>query len=172
MIDLLESAFVDRLREQVPEFNVAPFPDKPEDYPFKNAKRELLVAYDGSTYGPAATFAPLSQDRDARITVTVLARSLRGNGGIVTTVLGVIRALLGWEVTRRVVSGDPPVETMQRLGGRPVELVSDKHVGRADGVWRWDVTFRVRGIVVADMEALTGPALKSVEVKRVEGDCE
>lgn len=172
MIDLLEQAFVDRLRTELPEFKVAGFPDDPEAYPFKNAKRELLVAYDGSTYGNATSLAPITQDRDARVTITILTRSLRGSGGVVTTVLRIIKALLGWRVARRVVSGDPPAESMQLLGGRPVQLVSDRHVGLKDGVWRWDVTFRVGGIVVGEMADLSGPQLKSVVVNRAEGGCE
>jgi len=174
VIDLLEQAFVDRLKLKLPAFKVEPFPDAPEAYPFTKATSTLLVNYGGSTYGADKSAAPLHTERQARVVVTILTRKLRGTTGVVTTVHEVMKSLYGWRPERRVetpVEGGDPIVTWVPLGFNAVGLVDDKHVGHESGVWRWDVTFRVGGVVVQDLADLTGPQFKKASALRGEGGC-
>lgn len=144
----IAQAVVDRLKLfMFPEFKVEHFPNAPTRELFLSARRELLVAYERSTYGEAESMAPISAMRTPEITVTTLVRNLRGPQGADTTLDRVRACLFGWRLQRRVETAgpgpsDPPLVTWVPLGGTALVPTQENFVSEDQGVWRFVSAFR------------------------------
>lgn len=148
MIDALANAIVARLKARFPRFKVDHFPDVPERHPFASATRELLVAYEGSTFGEPQSMDPVYCDRAVEWGVTLLVRSLRGPDGAQTMIEEVRKALMGWRAPQ---------------GGQRFMPTGDRFVSEENGVWRFLISFRVTVPSVGETTTLDGPPLKSAE---------
>jgi Gp37 protein len=148
-MEALTDAVVARLQAEMDGYTVDRFPDVPARYPWAGADKLLLVAYERSNYGDAASLEPFYQDRTYELSVTVVVRSLRGPEGAGDTIDAVADALMGWS---------PPT------GGTPLLLLRDEFVSEDQGTWRFVVAFQ--GVVpkVAAAADRTGPLLTEVTV--------
>lgn len=157
--EALLSAIVERLSEAVPEFWVDNYPSNQSRFEWGSANQHLLVAPEGSTFGaePGST-SPLAIDEIVRVSVTVLARDLRGDLGAVTTLARIRRALFGWR----------PRLDGELLGFGPLLPERAGFVSEGHGIWRWVIVFRAATVAVAESAPLAGPPLKSVETKEIQ----
>lgn len=159
MSEELLTAVAQRLRAQLPAFVVDAYPDDEARFAWSGASRHLLVAPEGSTFGEPASHDPLHVEETVRLSVTVLVRSLRGELGAVTALTAIRRALFGWRAELSLPEGST------RLGFGPLVPERSGFVSERQGVWRWVITFRASTVAVAESEPLTGPPLKSVEIR-------
>ncbi len=155
MITRLISAVVARLKEQMPEWSVDEFPDAPDRYNWAGARATLLVAWESSSYSDLESLEPFSARRELRLSVTLLARSLRGSHSIATGLDDVLVALFGWE----------PADTAGKLGCECLRPSEEKFVGEDQGLWRFVATYRSATVAVANTMPLSGPPFKQAIFK-------
>jgi hypothetical protein len=156
MLDALASSMVRRLKAQMPVWTVEDFPNAPERYNFCHQTSTLLVAFEGSTYSDPYALSPMAADREVEMSVTVLARQLRGNLSITGAFELIRKALFGWR---------PTTEDDKPIGFGAMRPTRESFVGEEQGVWRYVVVYRSALPTVAAISTTTSAALKSVGLK-------
>ena len=146
-LELLGAGVAARLASEMPGYADSHFPDKiPDRRTFAKTKTELLVAYEGSSYGPVQSFEPFSCERTVTISVTLLVRSLRGPLGAQQTI----------EAIRDALFVDPEIWKCP-IGGTPLAPVRDECLGEDQGVWTFVFYFATTTVAVARSATRTGP---------------
>lgn len=143
-LEVLTDAVVAHLRAALPALRVEHFPDVIDRRAMFSARQDLLVAYEGDSYGPTESFEPMSKPRTITVSVTLLVRSLRGAQGAQARIEQVRQALWGY---------------VTPLGGYPLEPERTECLGEDQGVWMFVSYFRTTTWVVANATPLTGPTL-------------
>lgn len=153
MIDAIEQAVIQRLREQLPDVEVESFPEEPDKYRLTHANGALLVSYRGSRYGdaPRTLDSTVGAGRQVRIAVTVIARSLKPR----PTQYGIYQLLEG---ARLALSGQRPA------GCGPLYPVEDGFVNYLRGEWQFEVIFEGAAVAVERPDEKDQPLLREVEL--------
>lgn len=134
-IKQLESAIETKLKTALPEFEVAPFPEKPEEYQLLHPFGAVLIQYEGSTYGNNKIVAgAVAQVRYVRFSATVLIRNLRSSSGCYEVMQRINTALHGLTIAGTISA---------------VSMVSEQFYAEADGVWCYVQTYAVATKVVS-----------------------
>ena len=106
-----------------PDLVVELFPARPEDYRLNHPVGALLLAYPGSTFGPALLRADcVTQDRTLALSVSLVTRHLWGPDGAVAIMDRLRAALHGWRPT----------------DCQPLTLNRDRLLAEQAGLW-WHV---------------------------------
>lgn len=112
-----------RLVVAFPDLVVELFPARPEDYRLNHPVGALLLAYPGSTFGPALLRADsVTQDRTIGLSVSLVTRHLWGQDGAVALMDRLRAALHGWRPT----------------DCQPLTLLRDRLLAEQAGLW-WHV---------------------------------
>lgn len=156
MINELSKSMVRRLTQKMTGWEVDDFPNAPDRYPWAHKTATLLVVFEGTTYGDVESMSPPSATRDIDMSVTVLARNLRGDLSIASALEDARLALFGWRPTN--IDGT-------LLGFRALRPVSERFVSEEQGVWRFVAMYRSATVCVADIMALTGAPLTQANFK-------
>jgi hypothetical protein len=143
------TAVGDRLSKKVPGLAVEFFPEKPAEYRLNHPRGALLVSYAGSRFGQVGDTGFVAQQREIRITITVVMRQLNGKGGAIEAVDAVRAALFCWRAP-----------DCQRF-----RLVAERFLGEAAGLWQYAVDFACDAIVVQVNEGEDGPLLTDPRIK-------
>jgi hypothetical protein len=143
------TAIVKRLHEKQPGLAVDFFPEKPAEYRLNHPQGALLVSYAGSRFGKVSDTGFVAQQREIRITVTVVMRQLNGKGGAVTAVDAVRAALFCWR---------PP--DCQRL-----RLMTDRFLGEVAGLWQYVVDLSCDALIVQEAEGEDDPLISAIRFK-------
>lgn len=153
MIDALAKSMVRRLTEEMPSWNVEDFPNAPDRYNWACQSTTLLVAFEGTTYGELMSLDPASAEREFDMSVTVLARHLKGDHSIATALEGVRAALFGWRPTD--AQGNV-------IGFSALRPIRESFVSEEQGVWRFVAMYRSASVAVAATMPLSGAPLSQV----------
>jgi hypothetical protein len=156
MIDALAKSIVRRLQAEMVGWDVDDFPNAPDRYAWAHQSTTLLVAFEGANYGELQSMSPASAPREVDMSVTVLARSLRGNHSITDALEGVRHALFGWRPTD--VHGNV-------LGFSALRPIRESFVSEEQGVWRFVAMYRSASISVAAIMGVSGAPLTQVNFK-------
>lgn len=98
MISALETAITNRLLSWagLADFQVEPWPEKPENYSLDSPNGALLIAYKGSNYGGPIPSDVVAQNRAMEFEIRILVRSLRDHSGGYSVIEEVRKAITGW----------------------------------------------------------------------------
>ena len=146
-VDTLVGAIVERLAETLPDLQVEPFPDAPEDYQLYHPVGAALVLYGGSKYGAPEGTGALLQERRAEIDIALLIRNLRGPAGANNHLDAIRLALAGWW----------PEGLGRSAALRPT---ADRFVSHDNGVWRFEISFTCAYPVVEADDEAAAPLLR------------
>lgn len=93
----IETAIIDRLKDQVSELLVIGFPESPAGYILTHPKGAVLVSYQGSSFSePKSNF--VSQIRRIEFDITLVVRNLRNHDGAYGYMDIIRTALTGYRV--------------------------------------------------------------------------
>lgn len=96
---VLVDAIVAQLKAAYGKFDVAPFPDKPENYRLTNQSGAFLVAYRGADYADVKTAGDaVVNARLMLVDIHVVARNLNGPDGALAMIELARTALIGFKV--------------------------------------------------------------------------
>lgn len=133
-LERIEDAILAVLKEGVDgSAKVESFPADPATYDMAGLGAAVLVHYAGSRFAPRGGPVDSNQARRVNFAVVILARSLRGQGGSYALLEDVRQALQG--------------ERFEGAG--PAEMVTDRLVEEAKGLWRWEIMIGLNAPAVA-----------------------
>lgn len=125
----IENAIIERLKAKTATFKniaVAPFPDK-EKYALRHSAA-VLVRYSSSAYAAPLDVGANVQERNLKIKVTLITKSLRDkNIGGYDLLDTVSMALSGFKIA----------------GCKKIYLIADNFVDRDASIWEHELTFGV-----------------------------
>ena len=121
----LVSAVVNRLTAALPELSVEFYPDNPAQYQLNHPIGAVLVRYPGSKYSKSLDTELPVLARTLSLEISLVCRSLNGEGGIYDWLEAVRLSLTGYVV--------PAFE--------PLTPVSDSFVAEDSGEWHWFFDF-------------------------------
>ncbi len=151
-----------RLREGLPDLDVAFYPDTPEHYRLGHQTvGAVLVGYGGAflsaaggTYRPVEDSEIIVQRRTVIVALVIQVRSLRERHGAIA-VMDQIRSLL---------LGFAPPHGGPLYGDREFFMSSE------NGIWSYGAHYRTDTVAVADADGDTGPLLKHLTLTSPYGD--
>ena len=94
-IEATEDAIVERLKEQMPELEVKPFPDDPANYQLIHPLGALLVRFLGESLTEPRASGTISQTEKMEFETVVVSRNLRTHQGVYAYIGQVKAALTG-----------------------------------------------------------------------------
>lgn len=143
MISALETAITNRLLgwAGLSDFQVEPWPEKPENYSLNSPNGALLVAYKGSKYGGPIPSDIVAQNRAMEFEIRIMVRSLRDHTGGYTVIEEVRKAITGW-----IPDG----------ATRSAYLTTDGFLSEENGIWTFVVDVAVPSLSV-QVEPSTDP---------------
>jgi hypothetical protein len=141
------------LKAAFPTLDVQAFPDNPRAYKATHRVATLLIGYSGSRYSPALDIGQMVQERVTRWDISILAKSLNGEGGAVDLV----------EAVRVALSG-------KRAGGGEIRLREDRFRGRDASVWEYSVSLEIPVLAIPDTGEETAPVLTQIAAFDSQGD--
>lgn len=149
----LIAATIARLATRL-DLAVEEFPDRPEDYSLLHPLGAVLVRYKGSLYGATLDTGVTVQERKPVIELTLLTRSLNGEGGAVLLLETLRRAVAGWQ---------PPAFDK-------CAIVRDEFLDQQGGLWRHALDFATKTLAIEDLEPepMIAPAVADILI--VDGD--
>ena len=153
MINALAKAIVERLKDQLPGWDVDDFPNAPDRYGWAHQSQTLLVGFEGTTYGEPESLDPMSVTRELDMGVTILCRSLHGNLSIASALEDIRKTLMGW---RPLDADGVPI------GIRSLRPLSERFVDEVEGVYRFVALYRGATTCAAEILTLSGPPLKGI----------
>lgn len=137
-----------RLTATLPELAVELYPDRPEAYRLNHPVGALLLAYPGSSHGPAQPLGLVAQERTLRLGCTLVTRRLWGEHGAVLLLDRLRLALVGWT---------PP------HAGK-VRADDERFLAEDKGLWWYGATYATTLLTMEDLEAVTEPILTRIAV--------
>ncbi|MEW5885482.1 MAG: Gp37 family protein [Pseudomonadota bacterium] len=137
------------LRERLPEFEVALYPDQPRQWVLKHPRAALLLDYRGSRYSAPLDVGAVAQEREFEIGVSVVARTLNDGFGALALVDAARAALLGQELPHCT---------------QPLRLASERYVSQQDGVWIYELVFACTSLTVQEAAPASLPLLRQVSL--------
>lgn len=146
------AAVVDRLAQKLPGFAVEFFPEKPRDYRLNHPRGAFLVGFTGSRYGATLDTTYVAQQRDMRITITVVMRQLNGRGGAIDMVDVARMSLLGWRA--------PDCKKMR--------AVQETYLGEVAGLWQYALDMTAETVAVEDADVGTEAPLAGIGLEEEE----
>mgnify|MGYP005862356355 FL=1 len=121
-IEEIETVIVEKLKKDIPDLSVEPFPDNVKDYELIHPKGAVLVSYEGSNY----TNPRLEQQaRMIEFDVIVIVRNLRSHLGAYETL----------ERVRQSVTNDLYIENMKFYP------LSERFLFVEDDKWHYEMRF-------------------------------
>jgi hypothetical protein len=118
----LEAAIVEKLQADIPDLEVAAFPDNVKDYELIHPKGAVLVSYEGSNY----TNPRLEQQaRMIEFEIIVIVRNLRSHLGAYETL----------ERVRQSITNDLYIENMK------LYPISERFLFVEDDKWHYEMRF-------------------------------
>ena len=81
LITEIEDAIIERLKTNIPDLLVEPFPDNPSAYRLLHPKGAVLVRYRGGRYTNPETLGVIVQDRTIEFDLVIVTRNLRNHAG-------------------------------------------------------------------------------------------
>lgn len=121
-IEEIESAIIEKLKSDIPDLSVEPFPDNVKDYELIHPKGAVLVSYEGSSY----TNPRLEQQaRMIEFDVIVIVRNLRSHLGAYDTL----------ERVRQSITNDFYVENLK------LYPLSEKFLFVEEDKWHYEIRF-------------------------------
>ena len=122
VIEEAETAIVEKLKSDIPDLAVEPFPENVKDYELIHPIGAVLVSYDGSNY----TNPRLEQQaRMVEFSAIVIVRNLRSHHGAYKTL----------ECVRQSVTNDLYIENMK------LYPLSEKFLFVEDDKWHYEMRF-------------------------------
>lgn len=122
MITEIESAIVDKLKIDIQDLAVEPFPDSVKDYELLHPKGAVLVSYEGSNYtNPRIE----QQARMLEFDVIVIVRNLRSHLGAYETL----------DRVRQSLTNDLFIENMK------LYPISEKFLFVEEDKWHYEIRF-------------------------------
>ena len=123
------------------------WPEGENEYFLSNSTGAALVGYAGASYGPSRDAGVVIQRREIHLPVILVFRQLNGPDGAVDMVDRVRSLLVGFR---------PPD------CGR-MHMDTERFAGQASGLWWYELTFTVHGMLVEATEFEDGPKLKKLD---------
>lgn len=145
----LVTAVVARLTADLPDLSVEYYPDNPAQYSLNHPIGAVLVRYPGSKYEKSRDTGRPVLNRVLSLEITLVCRSLNGEGGIYDWLEAVRMGLTGFT---------PPAF-------EPLLPVSDSFVAEDSGEWHWFFDFTTHTLVTAEMPEENLPLLKHITLK-------
>lgn len=144
----IETAIINRLKEQITDLKVEGFPDNPKKFRLNHPKGHILARYNGSKFSGSKSTDLIIQDRDMKYEIAVTVRSLRDESGAYEYLEACRLALTGYTIERC----------------RKMYPVSDdfKYWNPNDGIWNFAMVFNVPTVAVEDVEEDNDPLLTSI----------
>lgn len=126
-IEKIESAIIEKLKSDIPDLSVEPFPDNVKDYELIHPKGAVLVSYEGSNY----TNPRLEQQaRMIEFDVIVIVRNLRSHLGAYDTL----------ERVRQSITNDFYVENLK------LYPLSEKFLFVEEDKWHYEMRFMLPSV--------------------------
>jgi hypothetical protein len=142
-IEALCAAAMERLKQRLPgRVVVELFPDKPGEFDFEGYEAAALVLYDGSRFDVGGPLGEQGLREETRLVVSLLVRSLRGEGGAYALLADIRAALHGASL-----AGSTAL--------RPVEIALERE---AEGVWQYRLAFAAT-LIAVPVKSAPGVAL-------------
>lgn len=122
---------------------VREYPEKPKDYFLKHPVGEVLVRYDGTTFGDSDV-SESSQEMEVRIELILVFKNLRNNTGLYATMNDIRNSLFGKRLTNSI-SG--------------IQFEREDLIGEEKGVWEMGLKLKFKAYFVATTSTANNPAM-------------
>jgi len=140
----IETALLAKIKEELPGYDVRPYPNKPSGFVLTHPRGAVLVRFAGGRYDRTQAIDAMVQERRTDWEITVVARNLRDHGGLYA-LLDVLRiALTGFRVP----------------GCRKAMPLKEEFAGEEDGIWQYALWLAVPTVNVERGEDEDLPVLK------------
>ena len=126
----IEDAIVSRLKSSIPDLEVSPFPERPDEYGLIHPVGAVLVQYRGSEYSEPASLGTITQTRTMEFVVLLAVRHLRSHQGAYAYLDSIRGSLTGYVI--------PPLSKMF--------AVREAFLAEKGGIWWYAVEFKARSI--------------------------
>lgn len=134
-IQTTEDAMIQKLHADIPELEVKGFPDKPESYNFIHPKGTILLHYQGYQSGDSKSTNKINQEESNIIGITLMTRSLRGNGGAYSYIQKIKESLVGYKP----------------LGSSKVYCIKGGFSNYEAGVWTYALSFGFKATFIEEV---------------------
>lgn len=123
-----EKAIIDKLKENITDMAVEAYPDNPDTYKLIHPKGAILVHYSGSKFLNPMYEEVIIQERKINYDIIIVAKSLRGNGGIYETM----------DKVRETLTGFKNQDTLKMY---PID---EEYIHQDNGLWQYGMRFETR----------------------------
>ena len=134
----IENCIINKLQQNFSNFQVAGFPEKPQEYVLLHPTGAILVRYCGGSYSSSNSIGYISQDKKMEFGVTIVTRNLRSNCGTYETLGKVKTVLSGYKI----------------LGCSKLMPTKENFISEQNGIWQYEILFTLTTPSVEEMEEI------------------
>ena len=131
----IENCIINKLQQNFSNFQIAGFPEKPQEYVLLHPIGAILVRYCGGSYSSSNSIGYISQDKKMEFGVTVVTRNLRSN---YETLEKVKTVLSGYKI----------------LGCSKLMPTKENFISEQNGIWQYEILFTLTTPSVEEMEEI------------------
>lgn len=121
----IEDKIIERLKEEIPEVLIRPFPDKPSEFILLHPLGAILIHYQGANYSTTQSLGFVNQIKTAEFSITIVTRNLRSNEGAYELLDTVRLALTGYEIE----------------GCSELTPIKENFISETKGIWQYAINF-------------------------------
>jgi hypothetical protein len=121
----IEDKIIARLKEEIPEVLIRPFPDKPSEFILLHPLGAILIHYQGANYSTTQSLGFVNQIKTAEFSITIVTRNLRSNEGAYELLDTVRLALTGYEIE----------------GCSELTPIKENFISETKGIWQYAINF-------------------------------
>lgn len=134
----IENCIINKLQQNFSNFQVAGFPEKPQEYVLLHPTGAILVRYCGGSYSSSNSIGYISQDKKMEFGVTVVTRNLRSNSGTYETLDKIKNTLCGYKIN----------------GCTKLTPTKENFISEQNGIWQYEILFTLTTPSVEEMEEI------------------
>lgn len=134
----IENCIINKLQQNFSNFQVAGFPEKPQEYVLLHPIGAILVRYCGGSYSSSNSIGYISQDKKMEFGVTVVTRNLRSNSGSYETLDKIKNVLCGYKI----------------IGCTKLTPTKENFISEQNGIWQYEILFTLTTPSVEEMEEI------------------
>ena len=135
-INQIENSIIEKLKENITEFHIEGFPDKPSEFSFIHPKGAILVHYQGGNYSDSKSLDTIFQLKKLEFSITLIVRHLRTHEGAYDCL----------DKTRSILTGFKPPNCTKMLA------IKEEFISENNGIWQYSINFVTTTPVLENIE--------------------
>lgn len=124
-ISEIETQIIAKLKNEIPNFLIEGFPDKPSEFILIHPIGAILVHYQGSNYSSTQSLGYVNQENKKEFAITIATRDLRSNNGAYEMLDRVKSILTGFQIP----------------GCSKLTPMKDGFISEKSGIWQYGINF-------------------------------